>query len=61
MHTTKNKPDDIIEFDKDGNLVLEKRPDGFEERITYYDNGKIATVETKYPNGIIECERYARN
>jgi len=61
MRSTKTRPEDIIEFDNNGNLILEKRPGGFEERITYYDDGKIATVETKYPNGIIECERYARN
>lgn len=61
MRTTKTRPEDIIEFDNNGNLILEKRPDGFEERFTYYDDGKIATVETKYPNGIIERERYAKN
>ena len=50
----------IIERDENNNITYEKRPDGFEEKRTYYENGKLATVDTKYPNGLVEHERYAK-
>ena len=51
--------EDRIEKDSEGRVIYESRKDGFEEHTTYYDNGKVATIETKYPNGIVEHERYA--
>lgn len=53
--------DNIIEKGLYGRVIHEKREDGFEEFIEYYDSGNIKKIETHYPAGQIEIERYVDN
>lgn len=52
---------DMIEKDLNGRIIHEKRDDGFEEFIDYYDDGDIKRVETHYPKGQIEIENFVKS
>lgn len=52
---------DIIERDIFNRIIYEKRDDGFEENTEYYDDGSIKRVETHYPQGQIEIERFVKS
>ena len=49
--------DEILEKDKDGNIILEQHKDGFREE-SYYHKGKLVKQVTRYSNGIIETDHY---
>lgn len=51
---------DVIK-DEYGRIIYEKRDDGFEEMTEYYEDGSIKRVETHYPNGQIEIERFVKS
>lgn len=48
----------MIVKDNNGNVILAKYDDGYEERNTYNDNGKLIREEIKFPNGIVEINHY---
>lgn len=50
--------EDKIIKDNLGRIIYQERSDGFYENIEYYDNGNIKKIETHYPDGKIEIERY---
>lgn len=54
----KKNYEEILEKDKDGNIILEQHSDGFREESTYY-NGKLIKQVTRYSNGIIETDHYS--
>ena len=49
--------EEILEKDKDGNIILEQHSDGFREESQYY-KGKLVRQITKYSNGITEIDHY---
>lgn len=49
---------DKFEYDDKGRIIYEEHKNGFWERTTYYDSSGMVIVETHYPNGIIETERF---
>lgn len=51
------KYEELLEKDKNGNIIFEQHSDGFQE-ISYYDNDKLIKQVTKYSNGIIEIDHY---
>ncbi len=52
---------DVIIKDKYRRIIYEKRDDGFEEVTEYYDDGSIKKIETHYPKGQIEIERFVKS
>ena len=54
----KEKYEEVLEKDKDGNIIFEQHVDGFQEESQYY-KGKLVRQLTKYGNGIIEVDHYA--
>lgn len=46
------------EYDDKGRIIYEGRSDGFWERTTYHDFSGTKIVETHYPNGITETEKF---
>lgn len=50
--------EDKTEYDSKGRIIYEERKDGFWERTTYYDYTGTIIVETHYPNGKTETERF---
>lgn len=47
-----------IETDKNGNVIYERHPDGYEEYNTYNENNKLIRSEQRYSNGRIEVENF---
>ena len=47
-----------MEYDDKGRIIYEEHSNGFWEKTTYYDYSGTVIVETHYPNGVIETERY---
>lgn len=54
----KEKYEELLEKDEDGNIILEQHSDGFREESKYY-KGKLIRQVTKYSNGIVETDHYA--
>lgn len=54
----KEKYEELLEKDEDGNIILEQHADGFREENQYY-KGKLVKQTTRYTNGIIETDYYA--
>lgn len=50
--------ENIIKKDEYGRVIYEERDDGFYEFTSYYDDGTIKKVETHYPRGQVEIERF---
>lgn len=48
---------DIIIRDDLKRIIYQEREDGFYEKTTYKDDGSIK-IETHYPAGQVEIERY---
>ena len=51
----REKYEELIEKDEDGNIILEQHSDGFREESEYY-KGKLVKQITRYSNGRIETD-----
>lgn len=47
----------FVDKDNNGNITCEEYSDGFKESNTY-DNNKLISCRTTYPNGVTEFELY---
>ena len=54
----KEKYEELLEKDEDGNIILEQHSDGFREE-SYYYKGKLIKQVTRYSNGVVEIDKYA--
>ena len=50
--------EDKMEYDDKGRIIYEEHSNGFWEKTTYYDYSGTVILETHYPNGVTETERY---
>ena len=48
----------FVDKDNNGNITCEEYSDGFKESNTY-DNNKLTSCRTTYPNGVTEFELYS--